>query len=78
MKAILVKYCGPTNTRGSRWKVSAEGVPSRFYSLENVKPDDGRYDAAVVFACRMGWMCEGVRLVGGGLPDGSTAYVFVE
>jgi hypothetical protein len=27
MKAIVVKYFGPSNTKGSRLRVSAEGVP---------------------------------------------------
>ena len=37
-KAILVKYLGPTNTKGTRWKAMAQGganlTLSRDYELE--------------------------------------------
>jgi hypothetical protein len=33
MKAIQTKYLGPTNTKPSRIRASAEGVPSKFYSV---------------------------------------------
>lgn len=43
MKAIQIKYCGPTNTKGARWKVWAESTRVKYYNREY--EFDGRDDA---------------------------------
>lgn len=74
MQAILVKYHGPTNTRGTRLTARAEAgritVP-RDYAL-NVDEDARR--AAVALCEKLGWNAE--SLVGGGLPNGDRVFVF--
>lgn len=39
MKAIVTKYFGPSHTKGSRIRVSAEGVKSRTYSYDHGASD---------------------------------------
>lgn len=34
MKAITIRYLGPTNTKGSRLKVSAPDLPARIVALD--------------------------------------------
>ena len=74
MQAILVKYYGPTDARGTRLKASAEAgsiTLPREYAL-NVD-DDARRVAAALCA-KLGWNAE--NLVGGGLPNGDRVFVF--
>jgi hypothetical protein len=71
-KAILVKYLGPTNHKGSRWKASAQGGASvtlgRDYGLDGA--DDARRVADVLRE-KMQWRA----IYGAGsLPNGD--YVF--
>ena len=78
MKAIVTKYHGPTNTRGSRFSATAEGV-GRIYKPYNYgqNADENHYAAALQLANKHGWLKDGTRLVGGGLPDGGCVWVFV-
>jgi hypothetical protein len=71
-KAIQVKYLGPTNMRGTRWKATAEGghsiTISRDYKLDG--EDDARR-VAEALRDRMAWS----PITGSGvLPNGD--YVF--
>ncbi len=75
MKAIITKYLGWTETKPSRIKVSAEGVPHRIYSnsaLEKIQSDDPgerrnlHQIAAGLFAKERGWKN---TLVSGGTPN---------
>lgn len=75
MKAIITKYLGFTETKSSRIKVSAEGVPHRIYSnsaLEKIQSDDPgerrnlHQIAAGLFAEERGWKN---KLVSGGTPN---------
>lgn len=92
MKAIVTRYKGPTDHRGSRILVTAEGVRARHYSYQDcenasrVSGRDPHQEAAERFARDLGWLVDGKlngtadgwRLVGGGLPDGrGQAFVFV-
>jgi hypothetical protein len=44
MKALLIKYHGPTNTKGSRLSVQSEGFKPTFVTLEpDVDIDDQKY-----------------------------------
>jgi hypothetical protein len=82
MKAIVVKYFGPTNTRGSRFRATAEGVKPFTVSYDHALSADQNAEAAARgLALRMDWLklrardthtafaedyCEGC------LPDGVT------
>lgn len=48
MKAILVKYHGPSNTRGSRFTAKAEGNPSLTLSCDYALNGDENAEAAAV------------------------------
>lgn len=48
MKAILVKYHGPSNTRGSRFTAKAEGNPSLTLSYDYALNGDENARAAAV------------------------------
>lgn len=74
-KAIITKYVGPTASKGARIKVTAEGVPTKFYPFDYDFQDGGQAKAAEKFANERGWIIKGVKLVGGALPDGSIAWV---
>ena len=74
MKAIVVKYYGPTNTRGTRLTARVEGgsvTLPREYAL-NVDEDALRVARAL--CDKFGWNAE--SLVGGGLPNGDRVFVF--
>jgi hypothetical protein len=74
MQAILVKYYGPTNTRGTRLTARAEAgsvTLQREYAL-NVDEDARRVAAAL--CSTFGWNAD--NLVGGGLPNGDRVFVF--
>lgn len=68
MKAIITKYHGPTNTRGSRISAKAEGVPSVSIGYPHaLREGEQAHSAAALMLChKYGW--EGT-LVAGGLPD---------
>lgn len=74
-QAIVTKYHGPTNKRGSR--VSATAQAGRIY----VEWEDGlgieanHAAAAEAFARKWGWFGKWVQ---GGLPDGSHVHVIRE
>lgn len=80
MKAIITKYLGATNTKPGRIKASAEGVPSKIYSCEelyHVAKDSGTTEhqvAAKFFAVANRWPCV---LASGGLPSGEWAHCFI-
>lgn len=81
-QAILVKYHGPTNTKGARISATCAGgrvyVP-REYDV-NINDDYARASGALI--AKMGWVVDqGAaylgRWVGGTLPNGDVAFVFV-
>lgn len=72
MKAIHTKFSGPTNTRGARIIVNAEGCKRRSYPYD-YGSRDVHADAAAAFAAEHKWTGE---LVSGGMPDGSRVHVF--
>lgn len=73
MKAIRTKYLGPTNFRGSRIVATAEGGHRLVIPYDYGANDHGHGEAAIQLARKLGWRGE---MVAGGLPDGSTAWVF--
>jgi hypothetical protein len=80
MKAIQTKYLPFTDTRPSRIKASAEGVPSKIYTgeyldqLADLDHLDRHQRAAHCFALGRNWP---TSLASGGLPDGTQAHCFL-
>jgi len=74
MKAIQVKYIGPTNTKGSRWKAWAEGVKPIYVPYSYSDRDGGAYHAAWVLCEKHGW--PGIELRSGVLPNGDCVFCF--
>ena len=68
MQAIVTKYLGPTNFRGSRVKASCE-ARSITVSWDDAKDVNDNHDAAArQLAKALGWDKYG-KWVGGALPD---------
>lgn len=67
-QAIVTKYFGPTNTRGSRIKASASAGSKTVSYDHALNIADNHAAAAKAFAEKMEW--EG-KWFGGGMPDGS-------
>jgi hypothetical protein len=81
MVAIITKFLGPTNSRGSRILVKSDaGKVSRItVSWDHaLNPEDNHLAAAQEYVKRNEWDkdCYG-RIVGGGIPHGY-AFVFVK
>ena len=72
MKAILTRYKGPTDARGSRIIATAEGG-HRITIPYDYGASDPHEVAAVALCRKLGWTG---RLVSGGLPNGDTVWVF--
>ena len=75
MKAIITKYHGPSNVRGSRISASAEGVGRIYvgYPHELREGEEAHRLAAETLANKYGWT---ISPDGGGMPDQS-GYCFV-
>lgn len=76
-QAIVTKYLGPTNTKGTRVKATCFGgsiTISWDYSLES---EYNHKHAALILAKKMGWKQKGksFNFLGGSLPKG---YVFIQ
>ena len=77
-QAIVTKYHGPTNTRGSRISATAEAGRISLSYDHALNWTDNHVAAARKLADRMGWTVEAgyPALVGGALP-GNAGYCFV-
>lgn len=64
MKAIVTKYIPATNTKPSRVKAKAEGVPAIVISYGS--HDNPHREAALTLCRKYGW---GEDIIGGGMPD---------
>lgn len=74
-QAILVKFLGPTNSSGSRYKATAQ-AGSVTVGADHGMGSDGNAAAAAEKLCKkLGWSG---RLAGGGLPNGDACFVFVD
>lgn len=80
-QAILAKYHGPTNVKGSRISATCQGgrVVVSFDSALNFAQNYAA--AAEALVRKMGWTPNhgtafAGRWIAGGLPDGSTCFVF--
>lgn len=78
-QAIVTKYHGATNTRGSRISARAQ-AGKRFYICDSSLGTNENHDAtAAAFAIELGWIKSAAELIGGGMPDGtSNVYVIKE
>ncbi len=74
MKAIITKYHGPSNVKGSRISARAEGCPTRYYDYDD-SARSAHLEAAQAYRNERGWSG---AMVGGGLPDGRWAWCFVQ
>jgi len=63
MRALLTKYHGPTNSRGSRITATAGAGGARVtVSYDCAKNSDGNHDAAALALCaKMGWTGDLIR-----------------
>lgn len=75
-QAIVTKYLGPTNARGSRVKATCQAGSVTLSWDDALDSEANHHAAAQALARKLGWSG---RLIGGGLPDGTgNAYVFAE
>jgi hypothetical protein len=74
MQAILVKYYGPTNTRGTRLTARAEAGSVTLPREYGLNVDDDARRVAAALCEKFGWNAD--NLVGGGLPNGDRVFVF--
>lgn len=77
MQAIVVKYLGPTNSRGSRLKAYADAGSITISYPYELNREDGYLKAAEALREKLGWTGEHYgALVSGGLPNnGGTVFV---
>lgn len=68
-QAIITKYLGPTNHRGSRIKVKAYAGSKTYAWDYSLDVNENHTKAAVTFAEELGWLDRGETLMGGSLPD---------
>jgi hypothetical protein len=73
-QAIQTKYIGPTNTRGSRVKATAEAGSVTLSWDDALNATDNHRAAAEALANKRGWISNGARLVGGCI--GGPGYVW--
>ena len=75
MQAIVTKYLGPTNSRGSRFKAKcAAGSLTVSYDYR-LNSEDNHKAAAEALRAKLGWKGS---LEMGWLPDGTCCHVFSE
>jgi hypothetical protein len=75
-QAIITKYHGPTNARGSRIGVRSQAGRKYYPWDDALDVRENHAAAAFEYAHAMRWLLDGDTLVGGALPDG-TGYAFV-
>jgi hypothetical protein len=75
-QAIVTKFLGPTDSRGSRIKCTAyAGSKTYAWDYEFDEPTN-HYVAAMTFAASLGWVKGKETLRGGSLP-GDAGYAFI-
>jgi len=78
MQAILTRYLGPTNYKGSRIKATTAGGDSLTIGIDNRRSVEQEHErAANLLNAKLGWDKIPGRLVGGALKVG-WAWVHVE
>lgn len=78
MQAIVTKYMGPTDTKGSRIKAKASGG-SLYYNIDNrYTIEDNMNTAANLLVKKLNWNMNGCVLATGTLPNGDGVFVLHE
>lgn len=78
MQAIVCKYYGPSNVRGSRIKAScAAGSVTIGYPHEKNSGEDAHRAAADALMAKLGWDAEGFKLSAGCLPNGDWVFTLI-
>lgn len=75
MQAIVTKYAGPTNHRGSRVICRAQAGRYTYPWDDALGVAENHRQAAEAFAARFGWL-DHSTMAGGAMPDGK-GYCFV-
>ena len=78
MQAIVTKYIGPTNSRGSRVKATCQAGSITVGWDDGLDQDDNHDAAAVALARKLGWTGPSYgKMARGALPSGAgNVYVF--
>ena len=77
MQAIITKYHGPTNTRGSRISARCEAGRVSIPYPHELSGQAVHRAAAEALAANLGWTgAHYGELLGGGLPSGEYVFVF--
>lgn len=74
-QAIITKYVGPTDTRGSRIRCTANAGSRTFDWDHALDPEDNHRVAALSYASELGWLARN-SIHGGSMPN-SEGYAFV-
>lgn len=81
MQAIITKYFGPGNVRGSRIKATAAAGSVTMSYDYCLNPDDNHRKAAELLCVKMGWVSSPnnlyTTLVQGQLPNGDNVFTFI-
>jgi hypothetical protein len=75
-QAIVTKFLGPTDHRGSRIKATAEAGSITVSWDHGLGVEENHLKAATALAWRFGWLDDGSKLHGGTLPS-NDGYAFV-
>lgn len=76
-QAITTKYCGPTNTRGARIKVSCTAATIYVPWDDALATDDNHTSAAYALCRQLNWESIG-KLQTGVVKSGDYVHVFVK
>ena len=76
MQAIRTHYIGPTNYRPGRIKATCQAGQITVSWDHGLNPTENHREAARALREKLGWQEHHPDMVGGGLPDGSMAWVF--
>ena len=68
MQAIKTRYCGPTDTKGSRIRASCEGGTVYVSYGHTLNSEDNHYAAVKKLCDKLGW--DAARFFGGNLDSG--------
>jgi hypothetical protein len=72
MQAIVTKFLGPTDHRGSRVKATCQARSLTLSWDHRLNPSGNHLAAAKTLALNLGW---GGRWIEGGLPTGESVFV---
>lgn len=76
-QAIVTSYRGPTDAHGARYLASAQAGRISVIADQALGNDGNGRAAALALASKLGWGWTAETIRGGGLPDGSIAWVQV-